>query len=350
MGTLPWYTTREEVKAAVNSADTTYNNRQVDRAIEDASRSVDDLCRRVFYPTLATRYFDWPTNLSPTTWRLWLDADEIISLTSLTSGGTTIASSDYFLEPVNDGPPYTHIEIDLDSSAVFKTGDTHQRNIAATGLFGYGNDTVAAGALEAAIATTATTTVDITDSSLIGVGSLLNIESERLIVTRRSMLDSGQNLGTSLTASAANTTVAVGDGTVFREDETILIESERMRIVDISGNNLIVKRAQDGSVLAAHASPQDIYVPRRLTVVRGVLGTTAATHADATAVTVQDYPGPVKALTVAEAINTIEQETSGYARVVGTGDSTRNASGRALEEKRKYVKRKYGRAPMHGAV
>ena len=101
MGTLPWYVTREDLRFAIASQDSARNNKQLDRALESASRAVEDLCRRAFYPTVATRYKDWPTKESPTSWRLWLDKDELISVTSLTAGGTTISSSDYFLEPIN---------------------------------------------------------------------------------------------------------------------------------------------------------------------------------------------------------------------------------------------------------
>lgn len=346
MGQLPWYVTREDYRLAIASQDTARNSRQIDRALESASRSVEDLCRRVFYPTAATRYKDWPSGGSPTSWLLWLDRDELISVTSLVSGGTTIGSGDYFLEPVNDGPPYNRIEIDLDSSSGFESGDTHQRSIAITGVFGYKNVTVPAGTLEAAISSTSTTSIDVTDSSIIGVGSLINIESERMVVTGKSWLDSTQNIGADLTASASNVTVAVTTGSAYHAEEIILIDSERMRIVDISGNNLTVKRAWDGSVLAAHTTGADVYVPRTLTVERGSLGTTAATHADTTAITVQDYPGQIKALTLAEALNTVEQETSAYARVVGSGDTTRNASSASLERLRKTVRVKYGRMLM----
>lgn len=349
MGTLPWYVTREDLRFAIASQDSARNNKQLDRALESASRAVEDLCRRAFYPTVATRYKDWPTKESPTSWRLWLDKDELISVTSLTAGGTTISSSDYFLEPINDGPPYNRIEIDLDSSVAFESGNTHQRNVSITGVFGYDNNTVTAGTLGAAIATTSATTCEVSDSSLVGIGSLLTIDSEKVIVTGKSWLDSTQNIGGSLTASAANVSVAVTTGSAYHEDEIILVDSERMRIESISGNTLTVKRAWDGSVLAAHTTGADIYAPRTLTIVRGVLGTTAATHLISVAVTAQSYPGQVRALCLAEALNTLEQETSAYARTIGSGENERNASGAGIEKLRKSVKIKYGRR-LRGTV
>src|SRR3546814_20587325 len=88
----------------------------------------------------------------------------------------------------------------------------------------------------------------------------------------------------------------VTDGTLFFVGELILIDSERMRIVDITGNNLTVVRAYDGSTLAAPSLGADVYVYRSLTVERGALGTTAATHLDAASVTVWAVPASVKVL------------------------------------------------------
>ena len=136
---MAWFATREDVMRALDVKLTARNTRQIDRALESASRDVESLCHRTFAPTVATKSFDWPNGQRARPWRLWLDANDLISVTTLTSGGTTIASSDYFLEPNQYGPPYSRLEIDLDSSAAFSSGDTHQRAIVVTGLWGYTN-------------------------------------------------------------------------------------------------------------------------------------------------------------------------------------------------------------------
>ena len=318
-----WYATREDVKGALDFKETARSNGQIDRAIEAASRSVEALCHRRFYPELATRYFDWPNGQHAHTWRLWLDANELISLTTLTADGTTIADTDYFLEPNQYGPPYNRLEIDLASSAAFGGGDTHQRNIAITGLYGYRNDETSVG-ITAEVLDASETGVDVDGptSAQVGVGSVLRIDTERMFVTGRSMLDTGQNLGGSgVTAQVNSVTVAVSDGTQFAIDETILIESERMLIVDIAGNNLTVKRAWDGTVLAAHSAGVDIYAPRTLAVTRAALGTTAAAHSSGATISRWDPPGPVRTLVMGQAISTLTAELSAYSRVKRGGDS-----------------------------
>jgi len=344
-----WYATREDVKRALDSAETARNNAQVDRAIESGSRAVEGLLKRKFYPQVATRYFDWPNHQYARSWRLWLDADELISATTVTAGGVVISSTDYFLEPVNSGPPYTHIEIDLDSTASFQASGTHQRAISILGLYGHSADEEPAGTLVSGSITASQTTADISDSSLVGVGSIIKVDSERMVVTGKAMFDTGQNIGANLTAAASDVTVAVTTGSELHVDETILINSERMLIVDIAGNNLTVKRAWDGSVLAAHSTGADIYAPRTLTITRGALGTTAATHVSGP-ITRHVVPGLAHELCVAESLNTIQQETSGYARTAGSGENERLVGGRGLADIRAEAYARYGRKARKRAV
>lgn len=350
--TTPWLATREEIKAELDVKETARSNARIDRALADATDAVHGLCHRIFYPVVATRYFDWPNGQYARPWRLWLDANELISVTTLTSGGTTIAASDYFLEPNTYGPPYNRIEIDLDSSAAFGGGDTHQRDIGIAGVWaGCPLVEPLAGATVEALDTTETgIDVDAATSAAVGVGSLLRIDSERVIVTSRTQLDTGQNLGGNLTASNNNVSVSVSDGTGYAVDEVILIDSEKMRVDEIAGNTLTVTRAWDGTTLAAHTSGADIYAPRTLTVARGALGTTAATHSTSATVYRWDAPGPARQLCIAEALNDLLQGRSGYARTAGSGESEREVTGRGIGDLRKRVYVSHGRKARTRAV
>lgn len=324
-----WYCTREDVARALDVAETARSWRQIDRACEAAARAIEGRMHRKFYPVDATRTFSWPNAQYARPWRLWLNENELISVSALTAAGETISAADYFLEPASSGPPYNRVEIDLSSSAAFGGGDTHQRSISITGTFGYSAGTTPAGALAEAL-DASETAVDITDESLIGVGDILIVDSERMIVTGKSMLDTGQNLGGNLTAQNSAVTVAVTTGSSYSVGEVILIDAERMLVVDIAGNNLIVKRAWDGSVLAAHTAGADIYAPRTLTVTRGALGTTAAAHSSGAAATRHVVPGLIRDLAVALALSQLLQEGAGYARVAGAGENAREVSGRGL--------------------
>ncbi|MFI2632627.1 hypothetical protein ACH5A2_19845 [Streptomyces collinus] len=356
MAQPPVYATREDVMRALDVKPTARSARQIDRALQSASRAIDDdLCHRRFYPEFATRSFDWPGSQYRPSWRLWLDDRELISLTSITSGGTAISPDDVVLYPLS-GPPYNRVETSLGSSAAWGGGDTHQGDITITGLFGYRLDETTVGALAAAVATTAATTitVDGAASAELGVGSVLRVDTERMLVTNRTMADTGQNLGADLTAQKNSVTVAVTDGTAYAVDEVLLIDSERMLIVDIAGNNLTVERNWDGTVLAAHTAGADVYAPRVLTVTRGALGTTAATHADAAAVVRWDPPGLVVDLAIAEAMNRLTNEQAGYVRTKRSGgglsSNDQTLAARDLPALREQVYNAHGRKARHRGV
>lgn len=345
--TAPFYATREEIKAELDVRETARSNQRIDRALADATEAVEGQLHRVFYPTLATRRFDWPPRTAVTPWILRLNNNELISVTTLTSGTTTIAGSDYFLRRADDKdePPYTRIELNLGSNATFGNGTTYQRDIAVAGLFGYRNDETSVGTVAEALDTIETgVDVDAATSAAVGVGSLLRIDSERMIVTDRAQLSTGQTLGGSgLTNLNSATTVTVQSGAAFAPGEVILIDAEKMRIDDIAGNNLIVTRPWDGTTIAAHTVGATIYAPRTLTVTRGALGTTAATHLTAAPVYRWDPPGPVRQLCVAEALTDLLQGRSGYARTAGSGENEREASGRGLADLRARVYVSHGR-------
>lgn len=339
-----WYATREAVRTTLDSVESTRNNRRIDRAIAQASRSIEGQCHRLFHPTTATRYFDWPDrSRNGRAWRLWLDEDEIISLSSLTSGGTALSASDYFLEPVNQGPPYTYVEINLANNAAFTgAASTWQHSLVAVGDFGYGSSTEAAGTLSGAVSSTTATTVAVSDSGAIGVGDFFLVDSERMRVTAKAQLTTGQTLQTPLTASNSNVTVAVTTGSAYHVDETILLDSEKMLITDISGNNLTVERAYEGSVLATHTG-STIYAPRTLTVVRGYLGSTAATHADTTACYRHVPPSLITEWCIGEALTTLAAGTASYARVAVQGENIKEITGKALTDIRQRAIAAYAR-------
>lgn len=341
-----WYATREDVMRAADSKETARNAGQIDRGLEAASRNIDALCHRRFYPEIATRSFDWPNAQHAAPWRLWLDANELISVSAVSSGGTTISLADVLLEPNAYGPPYNRLELNLSSSAAFGGGSTHQRDITITGLYGYRDDESQLSATAGALNASETgVTVDGATSAAVGVGSVLRVDSERMTVTGRTMADTGQNLGANLDAKASTVTVPVASAASFAANEVILIDAERMLIVDIAGTNLIVKRGWDGSVLAAHTTATDVYASRTLTVRRGALGTTAATHATAAPIYRWDPPGPIQSLAVGEVLNALGLEQASYSVVLRAGEtgSERTRDLRGLQALREQVRVSYAR-------
>lgn len=339
-----WYATREDVKSALDIKETAHSNAVVDRAIEAASRKVEKDTHRRFYPCVATRKVDWPNYQRTYAWKLYLDANEVITVTSLSSAGTVIASNQYFLRrPDNvDEAPYSVIEIDLSTSASFLSATTFQRQISITGTFGYSADLAAGGALSAAITTTSATSCNVTNSAAVGVGDLILVDSEYMTVTEKTSLATGQVCSDLTAMKSAVTITGITGGTIF-VGETITVDSERMLVLDVTGTTVTVERATEGSVLAAHTGSPAVYAPRTLTVARGKAGTTAATHLISATVQKNVPPGPIAELVTAYALDALQQKQSAYSRTVGSGDNARNASGSALASLATQVYQEYTR-------
>ena len=311
----PCYCSRDDVMRALDVKHAARNGDQIDRQIVQSAEGIDDLCNRQFFPEDKTCYFDYPNYSAAYPWRLWLNADELAvsPATLFKTGAITIPSTAYFCEPVNEGPPFTYIELDRSQSYSFGNSSTPQHDIALTGTYGYWYKTQSAAAqLTAALTDTTGTTVSVSNGAYTGIGDLLVVDSERMLIQDKQAADTTIAFSGLATASAADNEVAVPDTTQFTVGEVLRADSERLLIVDVLSSTLmIVKRAWDGTALAAHTSGT-LWALRKLSVVRGATGSTAATHANSTAVSKCVVPGLVRALSVADSVVGLTQEPSAY--------------------------------------
>ena len=375
------YCSRQQAMRAVDFADGVDQNDATDRAIETASVNIDREMHRRFYPVDATIYADWPNQGGSgggqygNPWRLWLDQFDCVVLTSLVTGGQTITLDKVFLEPVNhpaEGKPwYEYIELDRSTSAAFGGNSlSPQHSIVLAGTWGYGADADPAGQLAASMGS-GDTTMTVTDGSKTGVGDLLVLgygrgsapypsslgyagalapyTGERVLVTDVAMVSTGVTFSGPATASDADNVLAVPDGTQFAAGEVLLLDAERMLITEITGNSLVLRRAWDGTVLAAHTSGT-IYAARLLSVTRAMYGTTAASHSSSAAIYRHRVPPLIRDLAVAEAVNQVLQEGSGYARTVGSGADAHPAPGADLASKWDEATTAHGRKARVRAV
>jgi hypothetical protein len=297
---------------------------KIDRAIFQQSRNIENQLLRHFYPlTEQVTYTDpYHETVHVSGPGFWLDRD-LRSVTLIYVNDE--APGTYTLLP-KQGPPYNRVIV-----AGYNGLDT-----VITGVWGCTADTEAAGALAADIATTTAGTCDVTDGSLIGVGDLLTIGTEKLVVTDKAVIDSTANLNGALTATANQETVIVTDGSLLNVGEELLVDAERMLITDIVSNDLTVERAFRGSTLAAHNDASDVYVYRRCSIDRGAAGSTAIdTNVATDTITRNVPPAVIRDWCLAEVLNQIQQESSAYARVVGSGDNQQEARGAGLMSVRK---------------
>lgn len=305
---MVWYVTREAVMAAQDVKMTAYAAPRIDSAIEQASRNAEGILHwESFAPHLTTYSFDWPGPQVHGS-KLYLERFPLIEATEITSGGEAVPLADVAFYPEGSGP-YDRLKLHDDGGS-WSGGERGQKNIAVTGLWGWSDVQLPAGVLAEDL-DASETAVDTGPITGVGVGSIVTVGTERMIVTGRGWLTTGETA--TLDALDSARALSVVDGTDFAAGERLSIGSERVEIVDIAGNTLTVRRAVDGSVLAAH-SGATIYAQRQLTVERGALGSTAAAHTTGDAVTVWQVPGPLSTLVMAYTIDILLQEQSGYAR------------------------------------
>jgi len=313
------YCTVEDVASALDLAPGARRWRQIARTVLASSTDIEGLLNRRFYPYTDVRYFDWPLNgQHAVPWRVWLDQHEVLSVDRIVTGGVTLQPGTHFiLRPENTGPPFSHVEIRLDSGAMWATGaNTWQQAIAVHGVFGGCGDTEPVAELAAPVDTT-TGAVTVTDSSTVGTLDTLLVGDEWMTVNRRSMTGTGATLTADATASPGGTVLALSDGALVHPDEVLLIGGERVQVLDVAGDTAVVKRAVDGSVLAAHPAGTAVYAPRALAVTRGVLGSTAAGHQQGDAAARLAPPEAIRTLAIAESIHVVQQDSIGWSTSKG---------------------------------
>lgn len=215
------YATPLEIKAALPGAirtTTTDYDAALTRLAGEVSRFVDNHTHRVFYPTLATRYFHGRATCR-------LRVGDLLSITSVsisTDDGltyTALAASDYFAtvegDP-NSPKSYTHLEIDRNGD--YGYWPLGQKSVKVVGVWAYTDDR-------------ATCWED----------SLDTVENNPLA--------SG---GTSVTVNDDDGLDLWGFSPRFQAGQLARIESEYLEVTAAAANALTVARGRNGTTAAAH--------------------------------------------------------------------------------------------------
>jgi hypothetical protein len=161
----------------------------IERQIIAASRRVDDLCGRKFYPSVQARKYDVPEGRE-----LWVD-DDLLSVLIFSNGPTVapahtvkvaIAASDYILLPANDYPKYA-LRLVYNSGEYFEADDDNnsEQAIEVSAIWGYHEQYTTrawrlVGTLGAAWASTTTLTATLTAGHTLEPrgGQIIKIDNE----------------------------------------------------------------------------------------------------------------------------------------------------------------------------
>ena len=379
----PLYCNRTDVQRSIDFKDGLEVFTALDRAMSSAADNIDGNLHRVFYPSDDTRYFDWPNQggsgggqyAEP--WRLWLNENDLTVMTALVSGGVTIPLNAVYLEPVNNPqklrPFYTYLELDRSQSYFFgNNAQSPQHSIAITGTWGYGAAADLAGTLAANVMS-GDTTITTSDGSKIGPGDLMVLgygqstapypsaagyagsigayTGERILITDVATVTTGlTQSGSGVTTVSASDQALTWTGSgALNAGEVIVLDQEDLLVEQIVGSVATVRRAWNGTTLAAH-SGATIYAFRTFSVLRAQLGTTAAGYSSGANVYKHRVPPLIHDLAIAEAAGQVLQEGSGYARTVGTGEAAHPAPGIALMDKWDEAHTRHARKARHRGV
>lgn len=115
-----------------HGTDATAHDDLLKRFCREASRKFERACLgRAFYPTIATKYFDFVDSLS-----LPLARDDLLEWTALIIDDTAQTLTDFELYPANTYPK-SRVDANRGASAYFDWSTTPQKIIAITGTWGY---------------------------------------------------------------------------------------------------------------------------------------------------------------------------------------------------------------------
>jgi hypothetical protein len=374
----PCYCNRADVQRAPDLKNGYIDNARVDRALASAADKIEGQLRRMFYPRDFTYRWDWPNYQATYPWQLYLDNWDICVLTALESPqGTSIPLNQAIAYPLNRKPgwPARRIQLDRASTAAWGAASSPQAAIWATGTWGFTVDQDPAGTLAAAVTTTTQTTITGTDGSQAGPGDVLILNpgqsaapfpqaqyahtfgatgaltGERVIVQDVAAAATGlTQTGTGLSTPAENDNQLATTGSgALNPGEVIVLDGERMLVTQVTAGIATVIRAWDSTVAAAH-SGATVYALRAWTVLRGQLGTTAATFTLGQTVAKHRVPQLVKDLSIALATVQVMEETAGYARTIGGPDVAATNAGAELPVLWDLCRTTYGRQAIQRTV
>lgn len=103
------YVTAQELKDSISREDTAADT-DIERAVEAASRAIEEVTRRrTFWKSAGDETRKYTANSCQL-----VVVDDLVTLTTLTSDGTAVDTADLVVEPLNaedDGRPHTRIEV-----------------------------------------------------------------------------------------------------------------------------------------------------------------------------------------------------------------------------------------------
>jgi hypothetical protein len=266
-----------------------------------------------FIPVTAAKRYDGTGDID-------LTVAPLLAVTSIVDDGDTLVTADYLLYPRNkwwENGPYTRIRIDPDATTL-NAWTWEEDIVVITGRWGLYEESANTGAtVQDDPLTNSATSLLVDDGSKIRPGLVLLVETEQLFVEATSSTVTDSTADTAEAVDNSEEAIDTSDGTKVNIGEIIKIDNEKMLVLDIQSNTIVVERGWGGTTRATHNTSVNINVYRTFTIKRGVNGTTAAEHVQTTAISKYIPPWEVKYLCKQMASIMSKKADSSYAGKTG---------------------------------
>ena len=245
----------------------------------------------------------------------------LLAVTSIVDDDDTYASTDYLLYPRQkhwQNGPYTQIGHDPDGD--YATWTVERDIVVITGRWGkWEKEETTSAAVGTGGQSDSAATLLVTNGSKVSPGMVLLINSEQELVTGYSTPSTAvTTIAEDLDTSEEEITVA--DGTKVYDGETIRVNYEQMKVLEIQSNTLHVRRGWNNTAKATHTSGANVDAYRTFTVERGVNGTSAAAHTAATTIYRYLVPDDINYLAREIATLMLKKSQGAYAGKTGNAE------------------------------
>lgn len=270
-----------------------------------------------FVPVTLTRFFHGHGAQS-------LRVPPLLSLTSIWNADVLLTTDEYLLQP-DDGfwtnGPYVELLV-APSAPTLTCWMDQQHGVEILGHWGKYEclETLNASVQDATGQSDSQTTLQVNDGGQVSPGMVLLVDAEQQAITG---WDTPTSDITTLTSAISTTdeVITVQDGSLVHVGETLRLDFEQMRVKDKRANQLSVVRSWNGTGRVAHSTDTAVDIYRTVTVKRGVNGTTAASHAQGTALARYVVPDDILFLTKEIATLSVNKAQSGYQGKTGNAET-----------------------------
>lgn len=243
----------------------------------------------------------------------------LLSITSVVNEDTTLAATDYILQPEKRywaNGPYVWLDV-APEAANLSAWVCKDNGVVIDGKHGMYELAQSLGITTGASQAEGAETLRVSDGSKVSPGMVVLIGAEQEYIESTSTpIGAVTTLGAAI-ADSEDQIVTLSNGALVNAGEIVRCGVEQMKVTDINGNSAAVIRGWNRTTKSTHAMSADVDVYRIFNVTRGVNGTTAAGHNSGVNIYKQCVPDDINMLCRKMAGRMLKDAQGGFSGVIG---------------------------------